>query len=71
MQLCDVMLHPQPSAQAAPPGLGYALTPHAGAEPRVLQPGVGCRRLTRVELNRRQVTLGGRRAQSGARRLGA
>lgn len=36
-----------------------------------MEPGVGCRRLTRVEQNGRQVTLHGGRARSRAGRLGA
>ena len=40
-------------------GRGGVLTPHAEAGPRVWCPGVGCRRLIRVELSRRQVGLRG------------
>lgn len=47
------------------------LTPYAGAGPRVWSPGVGCRRLIRVELSRRQVTVRCRRARPSAGCRGA
>lgn len=60
-------------AQAAGVGLllqgrGCVLTPHARAGSRVWCPGVGCRRLIRVELSRGQVSARCPRAWPGARR---
>lgn len=61
-RFCDVTA--PPTRREPPPGRGCVLTPHAGAGPRVWCPGVGCRRLSRVELSRRQVSARCRRPGS-------
>lgn len=60
----SVTSRPRPRGGRLPPGRGCVLTPHAGAGPRVWCPGVGCRRLSRVELSRRQVSARCRRPGS-------